>query len=63
VGGSERVGLGTILEVWGRRRCLNTIKVRTLCVSDFSVCIVLRSRQNWRTTTEQLAKLTLQYTI
>jgi hypothetical protein len=35
VGGFERVGLGTIFELWGGHRCLNVIKVRTFYVLCF----------------------------
>ena len=61
VGGFERVGLRTIFEFWGSHRCLNVIKVRTLCVLCFSICIVLRYRQYG--CNQQLSKFTLQYII
>lgn len=61
VGGLRRVGLGTKFELWGDHRCLNVIKVRTLCVVCFSIRIVFRCRQYG--CNQQLSKFTLQYTI
>lgn len=61
VGGLRRVGQGTQFELWGGHRCLNVIKVRTLCVVCFSIRIVFRYRQYG--CNQQLSKFTLQYII
>ena len=61
VGGLRRVGQGTKFELWGGHRCLNVIKVRTLCVVCFSIRIVFRYRQYG--CNQQLSKFTLQYII
>ena len=61
VGGFRRVGQRTKFKLWGGHRCLNVIKVRTLCVVCFSIRIVIRYRQYC--CNQQLSKFTLQYII